>query len=366
MKEGKLTLSAATARRRRNEVYKAAEAVHGSTKTSTDIGLADTVVNKCSTATINNVFSSNSKFRKQVVPSLYKPHLVNYEKSNSNMLRSVSTYYSGGVMGKQKYRSVYKNSSYANGKRITVNNCPIPRLVPYNKLMPFIKSIDIGKLYSVRETLCDGLKEDEKVVGVYRSLKELLLKLATFYLHQDVHKLIWFKGQTNTFFVSLGGDGAPFGKDDVATAWLVSFLNVGRGVLSSNENFLLFGANCTENAIPVQRFIRVLVNEICDIEKSSYTVHVNTSAVTVKFHFAELPNDMKMLAFLAGELSNSAKYFSTFANVNYDSAKTSSGSFSLGTGTTWSPWSYQHRLQVAKQVADLKETISKKKLALQL
>jgi hypothetical protein len=27
---------------------------------------------------------------------------------------------------------------------------------------------------------------------------------------------------------------------------------------------------------------------------------------------------MKMLCFLAGELSNSAKYFSTFANVSYD------------------------------------------------
>lgn len=65
-----------------------------------------------------------------------------------NMLHNVATYYSGGVMGKQKYRSVYKNSSYGKGKRIAVINCPIPRLVPYNKL------IDIGKLYSVkRDTL---------------------------------------------------------------------------------------------------------------------------------------------------------------------------------------------------------------------
>lgn len=132
---------------------------------------------------------------------------------------------------------------------------------------------------------------------MYRSLKELLLMLATFYLHQDVHKFIWFKGQTNTFFASLGGDGAPFGKVDVAFAWLVSFLNVGRSVLSSNDNFLLFGANCTENTIPVQRFIRLLVAEISDIEKSSHTVYVNKYPVTVNFHFADFPNDMKMLAF---------------------------------------------------------------------
>lgn len=65
---------------------------------------------------------------------------------------------------------------------------------------------------------------------------------------------------------------------------------MGRSVLSSNDNFLLFGANCTENTIPVQRFIRLLVAEISDIEKSSHTVYVNKSPVTVNFHFAELPN----------------------------------------------------------------------------
>lgn len=38
--------------------------------------------------------------------------------------------------------------------------------MPYNKLMPFVKSLDIGKLYSVREMLCNGLNEEEKVSGV--------------------------------------------------------------------------------------------------------------------------------------------------------------------------------------------------------
>ena len=35
----------------------------------------------------------------------------------------------------------------------------------------------------------------------------------------------------------------------------------------------------------------------------------------VTFKFQEFPNDMKMLATLAGELPNSARYFSTFATV---------------------------------------------------
>ena len=33
---------------------------------------------------------------------------------------------------------------------------------------------------------------------------------------------------------------------------------------------------------------------------------------------AEFPNDMNMLAYLGGELTNAAKYFSTFADISSD------------------------------------------------
>ena len=60
-------------------------------------------------------------------------------------------------MGKRKYRATYRDSSYkrnsAKAVRIVVNCCPVPRLVPYNRLMPFIKSIDIGQLYSQGDTV---------------------------------------------------------------------------------------------------------------------------------------------------------------------------------------------------------------------
>ena len=36
---------------------------------------------------------------------------------------------------------------------------------------------------------------------------------------------------------------------------------------------------------------------------------------------------IKMMAFLAGELSVSAKYFSTFANVNIDNCDETNGTF---------------------------------------
>jgi hypothetical protein len=93
---------------------------------------------------------------------MYKEDLKKYEDSTDNMLRSIAVYYSKGIMGKDKYRRVYKASSYRQepGKkraaRIKVANCPSPRLVPYHRLMAYIKSIDIGQLHSVRENLLDG------------------------------------------------------------------------------------------------------------------------------------------------------------------------------------------------------------------
>ena len=78
--------------------------------------------------------------------------------------------------------------------------------------------------------------------------------MAKFYLtvnKQRKDKLDWFGEREGTFKVAIGGDGAPFGKDDQALAWLVSFLNCGKCVCSSGENFLLFGANCSEDCEPV-------------------------------------------------------------------------------------------------------------------
>ena len=119
--------------------------------------------------------------------------------------------------------------------------------------MPFVKSIQIGTVYNVYDTLCDGLKDQDKVQGCYRNFKELLLKLAEFYLcKQNGYNLVWFN-EANIFYGSLGGDGASFGKYDTACAWLVGFLNLGKGILSSNENYLLLGANCSENLIGLHK-----------------------------------------------------------------------------------------------------------------
>lgn len=228
-REGKMQISDKVARNRRKETFEAAMQIHGGIVKSpqsvcipAEIGLADTVSAKCSSSTLYKVLSTSKKITTCLIPKIYKSCLVDYEASDDNMVRSVAVYYGGGIMGKKKYRQVYRSVSYKKtatsklGQRIKVANCPIPLLVPYNRLMPFVKTTQIGTLYSVYDTLCDGLLEEDKVKGSYRNLTELLLILAEFYLSKpSVYKLEWFN-ETNTFHVSLGGDGAPFGKYDTA------------------------------------------------------------------------------------------------------------------------------------------------------
>jgi len=91
---------------------------------------------------------------------------------------------------------------------------PIPKPLPYNVLMKKIERLDVGKIISVRETLCHDLPGDQQVDGVYRNLENFLLMLCKFYLETDQYrrnhdKLVWFGEREGTFKVAIGGDGAP-------------------------------------------------------------------------------------------------------------------------------------------------------------
>ena len=100
--------------------------------------------------------------KRKIIPKLYTEDLVKYESLNDNMLRSTALCYSNGIMRKDKYRAMCKASSnnHVPEKKhvvhINIANCPIPKLVPCRRLMLHIKSIDISKLHSVLEELCDG------------------------------------------------------------------------------------------------------------------------------------------------------------------------------------------------------------------
>ena len=101
----------------------------------------------------------------------------------------------------------------------------------------------------------------------------------------------------------------------------------------------------------MQRFIKILVADIADIaviEQQSFLCTFKTSSgdihtVNVRFQVSELQNDMKMIAFLCGEISNAAKYFSSFANVSSDNVNNLKGTFGNDKNGTWQPWNYDSR-----------------------
>ena len=80
----------------------------------------------------------------------------------------------------------------------------------------------------------------------------------------------------------------------------------------------------------------------------------------MEFKLCELPNDMKMLCFLAGELSNSSKYFTTFADVNTDDYRQYNKSY----GNDWKAFSYDKRLQDGAKVLKKRKMNELKQLML--
>ena len=114
---------------------------------------------------------------------------------------------------------------------------PVPKLLSYDKLIKFIQSIDLhGNVKNIATAFCSDLDEDV-VNGAYRDLEEYILVLASMYIAIDealgsASFLLHFGSEKYHFRLAIGADGAPFGKDDEACAWLVSFLNVGKRITS--------------------------------------------------------------------------------------------------------------------------------------
>ena len=46
----------------------------------------------------------------------------------------------------------------------------------------------------------------------------------------------------------------------------ISFLNVGKRVASSYNNFIIFGANCEESCPVVKKYVQLLSQEIADLD----------------------------------------------------------------------------------------------------
>ena len=114
-------------------------------------------------------------------------------------------------------------------------------------------------------------------------------------------------------------------KHDKATVWLMSGMDTGKHVASGHNNFLLCGAKRSEAHPSMQRYCKQLLYHIAYIESNTFTI----SNRDTKFKFALVPSDMRWVASFEGEITNSAFYFSSFANANQKYKSTINGS--LGT-----------------------------------
>ena len=238
--------------------------------------------------------------------------------------------------------------------------CTIPKLLTYNNLVEEIQKIDIGVVQSVTEVFPTYL-DDENISGCFRDLRAYLPRLATFYLNMQTCRdaLKWFVETEGTFLVAFGGDGCPFGKNETTCSFLLSFLNAGKRVASSSDNFLVFGANCEETSRLVSRYVQSVYKQIHDLVGKVFEIN----GIHVTFKFKELPNDMKMLAMLGGELSNAATYFSSFANVCQHDLTDLNGKFGYDPTCKWKPWSFKERIRVANSVENFKKSLERKKIS---
>lgn len=378
--DGDIACPSRSARRRRSETIQAAKLLHGATSdnmTPAYEGLLTALTSLFLFAfwsEIGKLVKSCPRLTDKVISKIVKEQMKCFENSQENFVRSVNTLYKGGIASKQKYNAVRSSlamcldetSAGVCRKHINLmKNIPVPRLLTYKNLLKRINEIDIGVLHDVRENLCHGLDEEHKVDGKYRDLLQLMTNMARFYLTANKHrqdKLNWFGKQEGTFKVAIGGDGAPFGKDDQVLAWLVSFLNCEKRVCRSEENFLQIGANCSEDCEPVRRYVTMLKEQMSEIEGKTYNVEGKEITLSLKFEL--LPNDMKYLAFLGGELSISASYFSPFADVKKADIDNPQGTFGLEHQHKWHPWKYCERIKVAAAVEKKKAELSKTTLKL--
>ena len=303
--------------------------------------------------------------KEKVASATFKKNVKAFESSAENAKRSITVFYSSAVMGKRKYKSVrislsMKTNETTKGRSAisAIPKCPIPKLLPYDKLAKEINQIDIGIVYRFDEEFQRAIG-DELTQGCFRKLVEYLPRVAKFYLRKDRKEALqWFGKTEGTFLIAVGGDGYPFGKNESACSFLLSFMNVGKRVASSNDNFIIFGGNCEETPLVVRKYCQFLCKAIFEIENKVFEIE----GLHVTFKCAELPNDMKMLAMLGGGLSNSAKYFSSFANVSKDNCTVLKGTFATDRTSLWHPWKYEERIKIANEVKKFKKTLSEKQL----
>lgn len=192
-------------------------------------GLWTTLICTASKPEMTNYTKNSNICMQEIIPSIIKGKIKDYEHSKENKVRSLHVLYEGGLISKRKYTSIRNSSDVVretekekkNIKTEFMTGCEVSNILPYKTLMSFVRSIEIGEVLSLDDLA--GIYSLKSTSGVYRPLKPFLLRLADLYLFLDSKTpcLHWFNGEKGVLHVATGADGAPFGKDDTVTGRLL-------------------------------------------------------------------------------------------------------------------------------------------------
>ena len=207
-------------------------------------GMWMTLVNVATPKQLAECIEKSPKVQSKIIPAMVNKQVKQAEEDESNMCRRLKVLYEKGLLSKEKYKAICRNIQAKFGKGIST-----PKLVYYDKLIAFIKSVNLDNVQDFAGTFCnvDASKFEEPINGSYRGFCSYIITLEELYILTGIDQALgaesFFQhfGSLPYHFRDIGADGAPFAKDDEATAWLVSFLNVGQHIQSEKDNFLTVG-----------------------------------------------------------------------------------------------------------------------------
>ena len=179
-----------------------------------------------------------SRKGRQAIGNIVRSRKANFQRSTTNVSRSMGISYRGSIASKVKYRSIFQSLTRLynphTAHRSTIHVMPdvaVDYILSYDRLQGHLRSIDVGVLRPLPEV--DGATP---VDGLRRSLESLLLIMAgrVWSAPHLREALSWPQGEGH-FPYPLGGDGAPLNKSNDITLMMVSFLNSGARELGSGE-----------------------------------------------------------------------------------------------------------------------------------
>ena len=273
--------------KRCNETYDACSLIHAGckdNKVSVLKGILETVGRKfTSTHVITELNNGKNAITCKLSQNFINSWHNNFYKSNENRVRPSNVYYSHNVMGKRKYKAIRianRNSLFHHQR--------VSNYIPYSELSKSINSLDIGIILPQCPDLVSVDEIQHKPVGMFREVSPYIQRLAKFYLSVNqyrVDKLLTFNGfhkkdeSSFLFLLDFGGDGAP----GVGTVFPVSFLNIGKRILSSSSTFMHFGGDVEESSVPARNFVKRAIADYIYLESKVFSINTESGNVNVEF-----------------------------------------------------------------------------------